>query len=179
MNKDDNLLGRLEIRPLSGEIQIGAFSCGNTEIDKWCKTHCAKSHDRLESRVWVATLPGNIHPIGFYSLTLFLEEEQILNGRRWTPPFTKRKCFPTLQIQYFAVARHSQNLGVGTLLLGHAIDIFKSAANLIGVPFMTLFAVNRKTADFYKKLGFREYGPTASTPRMLLPAQSVLDLQSN
>lgn len=42
---------------------------------------------------------------------------------------------------------------------------------------MTLVARNQRAADFYNKLGFEYYGGPGSM-RMLLPAQSAIDLRA-
>jgi ribosomal protein S18 acetylase RimI-like enzyme len=59
--------------------------------------------------------------------------------------------------------------------MGRIVDTFLDAADRLGVPVMTLIALNERAAKLYEKMGFQRYG-TSSPLRMMLPAQSVLDL---
>ena len=64
--------------------------------------------------------------------------------------------------------------------MGDVIDRFYNIANLAGAFALTLVAIDRETAKFYERLGFKAYGPNEDRPMMLLPAKSVFDLyQSN
>jgi hypothetical protein len=60
--------------------------------------------------------------------------------------------------------------------MGRIIDAFMDAANFLGVPVMTLTALNPRAAKLYRSLGFVSYGGLGSS-RMLLPAQSALGLE--
>jgi hypothetical protein len=60
--------------------------------------------------------------------------------------------------------------------MGDVIDKFYNIANLAGAFALTLVAIDKDTAEFYRRLGFTAYGPNKDRPMMLLPAKSVFDL---
>jgi hypothetical protein len=59
--------------------------------------------------------------------------------------------------------------------MGRIIDVFRNAADSLGVPVMPLVAANLRVANLYARMGFVPYGGVGSSS-MLLPAHSVLDL---
>ena len=166
----------IEFKPLSSDHWGGAFSCGVPEIDKWFRNNSGSMHKKFRSRVVTAHHIGNPAPVGFHALSLQLQDEKLLSGGERQLFRAQQRVFTSINIDYLAVARVLQGNGVGRLLLGHAIEIFYNAVVSFGVPVMTVVAVDERTCEFYSKLGFRRYGPTATQPRMLLPAQSVVDL---
>jgi ribosomal protein S18 acetylase RimI-like enzyme len=87
------------------------------------------------------------------------------------------RLFPALQLQWLAVHNNHQGKGIGTIIMGRVIETFVESVVSFGVPVMTLVAANPRVAAFYRRLGFVQYGG-ASSPRMLLPAQSALELQT-
>jgi ribosomal protein S18 acetylase RimI-like enzyme len=117
-------------------------------------------------------------PIAFYSICLALEDERFLDkgGHISIRNRSMNRLFPSLQVQWLAVQKEHQNVGIGTVMIGRVIATFVESVISIGIPVMTLTARNQRVADFYKKLGFVHYGGIGSK-RMLLPAQAALDLQ--
>jgi GNAT superfamily N-acetyltransferase len=167
-------------KPLSGECRIEAFSCGDAEIDKWFRNKSASDHIALRSRVTTVRLEESGDPVGFYSICLSLEDEGFLDKAKYTSIRNRsmKKLFPSLQFQWIGVQKEHQNKGIGRIMIGRVISVFIDSVLNIGVPVMTLVARNTRVADFYQRLGFVSYGGNGST-RMLLPAQSALDLGSS
>ena len=168
----------LFFRPLSSTCRIGAFSCGNVEIDKWFAKNARKSHDSFKSRVTTVRLEESGDPVGFYALGIALEDERFLERGKFAKIETRsvNRQFPALQFQWLAVRREHQNRGIGTVMIGRVIDVFIDAVENLGLPVMTLTAANSRVAAFYKRLGFDHYGGPGSM-RMLLPADSALELR--
>jgi GNAT superfamily N-acetyltransferase len=104
-----------------------------------------------------------------------LEEDRLLDKYSHLRQHSLGKWFPALQIHYIAVQKELQGQGIGTIIMGRIVEIFRGAANSLGTPVMTLVALNPRAARLYGSLGFVSYGGSGST-RMLLPALSVLDL---
>lgn len=105
-----------------------------------------------------------------------MQDERLLDGSQRQLFRSVSKVFPSINIDYLAVDRRVQGNGIGKFLLGSAIEAFHKAIMIFGVPVMTLVAVDERTCEFYSKLGFRRFGPDVRQPRMLLPAQTVVDL---
>lgn len=136
-----------------------------------------KAHIALVSRVTTAHLPGNIAPCGFFSLMMNLEDETALDGPSRQRARTKNRLFAAVHLEWLAVSRSMQGNGIGKFLLAHAITQFSRVAEIAGVPFMTVAAIDQRTCDFYAKLGFVPFGTTnIVSPRMLLPAQLAIQL---
>ena len=65
-------------------------------------------------------------------------------------------------------------MGIGTEMMGHAIDNFFEVVERTGAYGLILQSLDTKTKDFYYKLGFADYGDEASR-RMILPALGVIE----
>ena len=64
--------------------------------------------------------------------------------------------------------------------MGAALDDLYEVAVRTGVFALTLIAIDQKTAGFYRKLGFVDFGdPNATQPALLLPAASVIALRES
>ncbi len=64
--------------------------------------------------------------------------------------------------------------------MGAAIEDFYEVASRTGILALTLVAIDAKTADFYRKLGFIDFGPANATqPQLLLPATTVIAAREN
>lgn len=63
--------------------------------------------------------------------------------------------------------------------MGSVIDDFYEVAVRTGIFALTLVAIDQKTAEFYRKLGFIDFGPENLTqPNLLLPASTVIEARS-
>jgi hypothetical protein len=64
--------------------------------------------------------------------------------------------------------------------MGAALDDLYEVAVRTGVFALTLVAIDKKTAEFYRKMGFVDFGaPEAAQPALLLPAASVISLRES
>jgi GNAT superfamily N-acetyltransferase len=79
--------------------------------------------------------------------------------------------FPAVQLLYLAVIKPMQGNGIGTLLLGHAMERTYQIAQMAGVFALTLRPIAGRES-FYAKHGFLPYGQAGA---MLLPVQSIVD----
>lgn len=172
----------LEIRWLTDQCSRATFSCGSKDIDKWFQKKALKHHLSMNCRVATGHLPGNASPVGFYAATMKLENENdlpkeqrsLLSWDGWGP----NRLFPTMHLRYIGVAKPMQRQGFGTVLMGAALEDFYQVAVRTGIFAMTLVAIDRRTAGFYRKMGFIDFGdPQATQPNLLLPAASVIALK--
>jgi GNAT superfamily N-acetyltransferase len=169
----------LQTKRLTDECSRAAFSCGNSDIDKWFKNDALKHHNALDCRVVTGHLTKNPAPVGFYATTIKMEREDALpkEHRPWLR-WPWGKTFPVMHLRYVAVIRPLQRQGFGTVLMGAAIDDFYEVSSRTGIFALTLVAVDQKTAEFYRNLGFVDFGDEEATqPSLLLPALSVMKLR--
>lgn len=124
-------------------------------------------------------LPGNPAPVGFYASTTKLERESDLPKEQksllsWDGWATGR-FFPVMHLRYVGVVKPLQRQGFGRVLMGAALDDFYEVAIRTGIFALTLVALDQKTAEFYRKMGFVDFGDVKATqPSLLLPAASVI-----
>jgi GNAT superfamily N-acetyltransferase len=164
-----------QFKPLVETCQRGAFSCGVREIDNWFRKNAWDQHRSRRSRVSTVHDAADDALVGFYAFCITLEDERLLDKHSHLKRLSIGRYFPTLQMHYLAVQKERQGNGIGTIIMGRIIDTFKDAAETLGLPAMTLVAINPRAAQLYTRLWFVSYGGPGSS-RMLLPAQSVLDL---
>lgn len=165
----------LEFKRLSADCQRGAFRCGDRDIDNWFREDALNHHNELKFRVTTAHLPGEAKPVGFYAMVIHLESAAALQGQ-FSPKLFKGS-FPTVLLSRVAIDGPLQRQGLGKVLMGSAISDFYDVAVRTGIFCMTLQAINQEAAKFYKELGFVEYaGRDAVTPKMILPARSVIEM---
>lgn len=165
----------LEIRLLNSKCEQSKFDCGVKEVNSWFRQKTSKHHGRYTYRTHTAHLRGNDNPCGFYTLRLANGDAKYLSpedSARHGPTDN----FPAVQLTYIGVEKYQQGCGIGRILMGDVIDKFYNIANLAGAFALTLVAIDKDTAEFYRRLGFTAYGPNKDRPMMLLPAKSVFDL---
>lgn len=172
----------LEFRRLSSECKVSAFCCGVSEIDKWFRKHALAEHAKLKSRVITAHLSGNANPCGFYALSInvepdkyFIEKSQRAFFDRWF----RSGHLATVHLSWIGVQRSMQRNGIGKIIMGHAFREFYEIVIRTGIAALTLNSIDVETKEFYKKLGFLEYGCDPSMPKMFLTANAVMDLIEN
>lgn len=165
----------LEFKRLAADCNRGAFYCGDNDIDRWFKNNALQHHNDLKARVVTAHLLGNPAPVGFYATTIRIEPESWLEGRWFSRP--QSGYFSSVQLCSVAVHRKMQRQGIGRVMMAYAIKDFYEIVMKTGIFAMTLVALDKEVAKFYEKLGFVQYGDKEATmPRMLLPAQSVVEM---
>ena len=163
-----------EFRPLVATLRREGFSCGEREIDKWFRNSAWDYHTGLRCRVTTAhAIDGTL--LGFYACSITLLEDAHLERQSPLKKHSNGRFFPTLEILYVAVQQEEQNRGVGTAIMAQIVGVFRDAASTLGVPVMTLRAINERAARLYSRMGFNRFGSPLNH-LMLLPAQSVLDL---
>lgn len=96
---------------------------------------------------------------------------------KFKPRFLQHKLL-VVHLNWVAVATKYQSQGVGTLLMGRAVDDFYHVTNRTGIAALTLQPISVRAREFYKSLGF-EAAEDAERPHMFLPAETVLDLHKS
>lgn len=86
--------------------------------------------------------------------------------------------FPAVHLCFLAVHRRLQGNGYGKRILIDAMRATYEMAQMSGLYGMTLTAIDRKTAEFYLKLGFRPYGGSSDMPKLFVPIDTLVDRKS-
>lgn len=146
------------IVPLSKTIKREGFFCGRERIDNFFLRSSFEQHKRNQIRVHVAVEQapdGGDVAIGFCSLCVktlgvrtFKFSERI---NRW---FARHDEIPIVYLSMLGVSKSHCNRGVGSLLLGHALDICLKASKDIGIHGIALDAATDDLVAFYTKFGF-------------------------
>lgn len=163
----------LIIAPLSNQHDRKSFDCGERSLNQYLYSYASQDVRRRVNRVFVAsTQNAPRQVIGYYSLsagsldTADLPEEL----RRRLPKYP----VPVVLLGRLAVAESHQGEGIGSVLLGDALQRIAEASQVMAVYAVVVDALNNQAADFYRQFGFI---PLPSQPRKLfLPMDSIAAL---
>ncbi|MBB3811463.1 hypothetical protein [Pseudochelatococcus contaminans] len=164
----------IEYVDLASDMHVRNFSCGQTEIDGWFSANASKSHGRFTHRVTVARrlVSGGI--VGFHALRLHSDITADLRKNEkaayWKEPF-----FLSVQLVYIAVSRPLHRNRYGSGLLMNAVQRAYQVSKLAGSYGMTVCAVDTDTAQFYRNIGFVDYGPPEQN-KLILPVWVMAEL---
>lgn len=165
----------LEFKTLDHGCETKKFECGRQEIDDWFRKKAKKHQNNLRCRVQTAHLPSNPVPAGFFALQLGFDEAGKLDNEQRDK--VGRDMFPAIDLLYIGIQRPLQRKGMGKFTLGRIIETCHEISKMVPFYALTLTAIDRDIVPFYEKLGFRIYDKEETErPRMLLPAQSIIDL---
>lgn len=147
-------LSKLEIKPLDRKMDRAAFSCGNARIDNFFRNNARDQHEKHRVRVYVATYDGKI--VGYYYLVAqslppaHVSEEAIRK-------FGRVNATPCVYLGMIGTQTEYQNNGIGYVLMLHAMKRTLEVATLVGIYALTLEAIDKPTAERYKKWGFEYF----------------------
>jgi GNAT superfamily N-acetyltransferase len=166
---------RLEFKRLSRECERGDFSCGYAHIDHFFRNNAFTDHESLYSRVTTIHVDGQPKPIGFFSMTIDSEPEWDFTGERSLfEIYFRQKRLMTVNLLWVAVVTQLQRRGVGTFLMGRALDDFYEVATRTGISALTLKPISTDAEIFYATLGFVPYGNAAPFRRRYLLAEALM-----
>jgi GNAT superfamily N-acetyltransferase len=151
-----------------------AFCCGNDELDDFFTHHAARHHAAHRVRVTVAMHGGRI--VGFYWLVAHGQPlGRISSEAEAAFDTTKFDATPLVYLGMIGTDRSVQGLGIGKILMVHAMRQTLAVADVVGVYALTLDAVDAETARRYAKWGFEycvEGADTTYVP-MYIPVETI------
>jgi GNAT superfamily N-acetyltransferase len=163
----------LIIAPLSNQHDRKSFDCGEQSLNQYLYSYASQDVRRRVNRVFVAsTQNAPRQVIGYYSLSAGSLEAADLPEelRRRLPKYP----VPVVLLGRLAVAKSHQGDGIGSILLGDALQRVAEASQVMAVYAVVVDALNNQAADFYRQFGFI---PLPSQPRKLfLPMDSIAAL---
>lgn len=165
----------IKISPLADNSEISGLNCGESEIDKYIP-RCCDRHSKHRAKVFCAKDSVSGSTIGFYCLSISaVDSENIKNEFRMHDEYHKYIHF--LYLNYLAVEKAYQCMGVGTFMLVDALIRCANLANNAGTFGVALNALTPRAATLYDKYGFRQFDEH-KYPMMILPVQSLFDAVS-
>jgi GNAT superfamily N-acetyltransferase len=163
----------LIIAPLSNQHDRKSFDCGEQSLSQYLYSYASQDVRRRVNRVFVAsTQNAPRQVIGYYSLSAGSLEAADLPEelRRRLPKYP----VPVVLLGRLAVAKSHQGDGIGSILLGDALQRVAEASQVMAVYAVVVDALNNQAADFYRQFGFI---PLPGQPRKLfLPMDSIAAL---
>jgi len=168
----------LQYEPLSEICPREAFSCGAEIVDRWFREKAFTEHDRHFCRVTTIHAPSDPCPVAFYAVSVVAE--RLTDKKSLIPNFRPddKSYFPSLRLEWTAVRADLQGMGLGTIVMGRVLSVFKDMVNSTGIPALTLRPLNDRAESFYRGLEFIPFGARGLGPRMLLPAQKVIEART-
>jgi GNAT superfamily N-acetyltransferase len=131
------------------------FDCGELELDEFIRRHARQNQERNVSRTYVATLPGESHVLGYYTLasSAIAFERLPERVRRRLP----RYPVPVVLLARLAVDRAAQGQRLGQVLLSNALRRAVSVADILGVFAVEVHAKHDRAREFYLRHGFEPF----------------------
>ncbi|MFT9398502.1 GNAT family N-acetyltransferase [Acetobacter sp.] len=167
------------IVPLSKAIKREGFFCGRERIDNFFLRSSVEQHTRNQIRVHVAveqTPDGEDVAIGFCSLCVkTLGVRTFKFGKKIHRWFERHDEIPIVYLSMLGVSQNRCNRGVGSFLLGHALDISLKASKDIGIHGIALDAATDELVNFYEKFGFALLENNGEQGRTMFIASSQIE----
>ncbi len=135
-----------------------AFTCGVKKVDSWLKNSISTQIKENRLRVWCVNNEDS-ELVGFYSLCSQSIQPQTAPGLA-----TKGEVheIPVLYLPVIATTKKYQGCGIGTALMGHAIETSVEVSEKTGVAALVLDVMEdenfHKRMEFYCRLGFNLIG---------------------
>lgn len=162
-----DIVGLLELGD-KAESLVSEFSCTEESLTRWFRESALRWQKSDMCRVFVG-LDGNGSIVGFYSLST-----ATICGAGVSRSSTSclgSSEFPAALIGRLAVRDDSVHMGIGSVLLEHAINSCISISEDIGIKFIVVDPKDGVSA-WYGRFGFRN-SPDGRDTRMYLPVKAA------
>jgi GNAT superfamily N-acetyltransferase len=155
---------------LTAEHDVSAFSCGKPALDNWLKTYALSNQEKGFTVVMVVHVAGRV--VGYYGLspTSVMPAGLPRPIRTGQPP----NPVPCLLLGQLATDLEWAGRGVGTALIGHALERCVVGAKLIGGRALVVNAIDEAAAAFWHRRGFL---PSKTDPFVLF--RSIHDIAAS
>lgn len=138
--------------PLTEHHRLEDFCCGEPSIDNWCALGGRKAHLGWLCSVWILTLGGGSVD-GFFTLSNHTVEGVQLPSKDAGGVLSS----PAILIGKLAMRKELRGQGLGSLLIGHALQRSVEAARLSASRLITLDAASPEVQAWYARHKFRSY----------------------
>jgi len=153
---------------LTADHDVAAFSCGKPALDMWLKTRALSNQQKSFTAVTVVHEAGRV--VGYYGLapTAVLPASMPRGVRNGLPP----NPVPCLLLRQLATDLSRAGTGIGTALLGHALQRCVAGAKLVGGRAVMVNALDDEAGRFWLRRGFL---PSRDDPLVLF--RSIPDIE--
>jgi GNAT superfamily N-acetyltransferase len=164
-------LALLRVAPLASKTTLDRFDCGDHDINGFAKK-AHKFDERNRARVFCGHLGEAAWGLGFYSLSVMVEDKRKL-GTRQAEVYDFGA--PLIYVDALGVRLRYQGGGLGRMLLIDALKRAHSVSKNVAVYGVALRSLNDRTTAFYEKHGFGVI-EDGKTPLMVVPIWTLEDL---
>jgi len=138
------------VERLDSGHDLGAFSCGNEELDDWLRRHALAAQAMDSARTFVLVHGQAI--VGYFSLTMG-------SVQRADAPAKLVRGLPQYPVGLVLLARlaidlSSQGEGLGGRLLAHALRKALAAGEAAAARLVVVDAIDDTAIAFYERHGF-------------------------
>lgn len=144
----------IDIEPLGERHLRNEFSCGERDIDRWCRVGAEKDHLRYRARTYAATAPGSDRVVGIYNLSI-----KTLAPKTFLNVGFDDKQIPAIYLATLGVCRSRAKEGIATALMTHAFKRVLNVSEEVGAYCLWLEAINEQVAKFYEAKLFERFEP--------------------
>lgn len=145
----------VEVIPFSREVLREDFACGNLTLDWWLKQYAGQNEDKFRTRTFMAVDRTSQQLLGYYT-TVFGNVEP---GAELEGIAVSKYSKPAFLIAKLAVDQRAQSMGIGKLLLSHALNKALEASDAAGLEIVLVDAIDANAVSFYGRFGFTRFDP--------------------
>jgi GNAT superfamily N-acetyltransferase len=156
---------------LTPDHNLTGFDCGRPALNAWLSTR-ALANQRNGFTVVVVVVHDERRVVGYYGLSPTAVEPTILprKVRTGQPP----NPIPCLLLGQLAMDLAYAGRGIGTALVGHALERTVLGARLAGGRALLVRAIDEEAIEFWKRRGF-----LSSTADPYLLFRSLPDIEAS
>ena len=163
-DKKDRGSALSKVEPVSKTHDLSRFDCGKHEsLNVWLKRYALLNQSNETARTYVVHRGSVV--VGYYSISAGsvsreATPERIAKG-------LAAHAVPVSLVARLAIDNNEQGQGLGKALLKDALVRIATAADILGIRAVLVYAIDAEAAAFYKKYGFEE-SPIDALHLMLL-----------
>lgn len=162
-------LGLFAPELLTPEHRVENFSCGKPGLDAWLRDNALVNQRENYTRTFVVR-NGAFEVLAYYALcasALLRDDAPKALAKHGAPG-----QLPVVLLARLAVDRSLQGKGMGSVLVGHALQNAVISARNVASRAVVVDALDEQAVEFYRRLGFVE---TKNDPlKLVLPINDLI-----
>ena len=158
------------IVPLAPAHKVGAFACGDRDIDTFLRERAAAEQALRLSQVYVSTNDED-EVVAYFTLSPISARIDARLLEHIGAPGTAYSTIGGFLLGRLGVHEKLQRRGIGEALVMRAAQIAKHQAEIVGGVFVAVDPKTDRLATWYKKQDFVQLG--AQSRRLVLPLRMV------
>lgn len=160
--------GRVRIETLDSQPGRDEFDCGNEDLNDWLQRFARQSDRRNTTLTRVALHPDDGRIVGYYATKTYQLDGEELQSALGSG---QRYPIPCILIARLARCQSVRGMGVGELLLMHAMRACTRISAETGVKFIVVHAIDEDARAFYERYGFVRF--VEHENHLLIPMKTV------